>query len=101
MPRDFKAEALAARKLAQEQERQARNYHDTRQLKVPPMQRPEGMASDSEAWRHLTECRHILYGLPNRERRRWWLADIERIRGKAARERIEKTMRELWQKGEQ
>lgn len=45
----------------------------------------------SEDWRHECEARHIL-NLPTRDDRRAWLADIQKLRGRSARERLEATI---------
>lgn len=95
MARDFRAEAIQRKQLEREQERQASPYR-AKERPVPPMERPAHMASDSEEWRHLCECRHILFGLPNKQQRQAWLNKIEEIRGSKARQRIEKTIIELW-----
>jgi hypothetical protein len=50
---------------------------------------------DSEEWRHETEARHIA-ALPTLADRRAWLESIEHRRGKAAADRLRKTMGEIW-----
>jgi hypothetical protein len=51
--------------------------------------------SDSEAWRHECEARHIL-ALPTLERRRALLAGIEDKRGAAAAQALRSTIEQLW-----
>lgn len=51
--------------------------------------------SRSEDWRHECEARYILR-LPSKEARRDMLAKIEEARGRAERERLERTMLAMW-----
>ena len=51
--------------------------------------------SDSQAWRHECEARHVA-AKPTLAERRAYLDDIERRRGKDAADRLRRTMGELW-----
>lgn len=62
---------------------------------MPTLHDGREVASDSEAWRHECEARHIL-SLPNAEERRAWLERIEAKRGKAAADRLRDTGRAIW-----
>lgn len=94
MARDFKAEAIARRRLEAEQRLKSRPYEQPLK-QYQYKKQPEGM--DTAAWRHLCECRFLLYALPNQEQRRRFLAKVEEARGKQARLQLENDARRIWQ----
>jgi hypothetical protein len=53
------------------------------------------VASDSEAWRHECEARHVI-NMPTLEQRRAYLAGIEDKRGAAAAAALRATIEALW-----
>jgi hypothetical protein len=93
LARDFKAEAIAAKKLNQQQERQA-NPYKAPYRSYPPRTKPEHMTT--EEWRHDCQVYSILHGLPNQEQRRKYFEDVERIHGAAPRQRLEQDVMALW-----
>ena len=95
MARDFKAEAIAAKKLDREQQRQADPYKQPYRS-YPPRTKPEHMST--EEWRHDCQIYSILHGLPNQEQRRKYFADVEERHGKPARQRLEQDVMALWLK---
>lgn len=52
---------------------------------------------DAEEWRHETLARHVLQ-LPSLNARREWLADYEKLHGKAATVKLQDTMTAVWTK---
>ena len=95
MARDFKAEAIAAKKEARHHDQLASPY------KAPSntyafRTKPEQMTT--EEWRHDCHIRFILYGLPNQAQRRKYFADVENHHGQPARQRLEQDVMALWTK---
>jgi hypothetical protein len=96
--RDFKAEAIAARKLAQQQQLQANKYKAP-QRSYAFQTKPEGLSD--EQWRYDCEIRWFLDALPNKEQRHRYLLKVEEHRGKAARQQLERDAMKTWQKRKQ
>ena len=94
MTRDFRAEAVEAKKQAKQHE-QASFAYRVPVSKYPFRVKPEGMTD--EQWRHECEIRWVMCGLPNAEQRRRYLAAIEEKRGPEARKKIEGEVLRLWQ----
>jgi hypothetical protein len=95
LARDFKAEAIAAKQLAKEQERQAQKYH-ARPKQYEFKRKPDQMTT--EAWRQECEVRYILHGIATQEQRRRFFAKVGEIRGEEARRHLEGQVMALWQK---
>jgi hypothetical protein len=53
------------------------------------------VASDSDAWRMECEARHVA-GMPTLEKRRDYLADIERRRGCVEADKLRATVAAVW-----
>ena len=58
---------------------------------MPELHDGTEVASDSEAWRHECEAATVL-AMPTLDKRRNYLAAVEKRRGSAARESLQNTM---------